>query len=328
MLPQKPLLVILVMLVERIPMPVEPKQRGRGRPKVYSDVLILKALVIMIIRRLYSAYSLLTFLAQNTALTNELRSLLTDEAGRFPSRRTWERRLQSLPDDLPGLIGAMGRYLVNLIQPWAKQGRAAAVDSTALRAKGGVWHKKDREQGKVPHSSIDTEAHWSKSGHHGWWYGWKLHLACTVSSIWIPLAAKLTSANVHDSQAAPALIQQLPFDVSFVLGDNHYKTPELQTCCQLSNRLLVGSGRGPYPHDDPGVEVRRIFHILRHQAIEPFNGLFKNVFEWNGQVPVKGLKRNQLFVLGAVLLYQLVLLFQFEQQQPLGKGIKPLLRAA
>jgi hypothetical protein len=110
--------------------------------------------------------------------------------------------------------------------------------------------------------------------------------------------------------------------------DNHYNTPVLRTQCELGNRLLVASGRGPYPHTDAGADVRRIFHMLRHQAIEPFNGLFKNVFEWRGQVPVKGLKRTQLIVLGAVLLYQLVLLYQFEHGKPLGQGIKPLLRAA
>jgi hypothetical protein len=33
-----------------------------------------------------------------------------------------------------------------------------------LAARGGVWHKKDREAGVVPHSSIDTEAAWTKSG--------------------------------------------------------------------------------------------------------------------------------------------------------------------
>jgi hypothetical protein len=327
MLQQKPLLVIFLELVERIPQPVPPKKRSRGRPKVYSDVLIIKALVIMIVRRLYSAYSLLSFLEQETSLTTQLRDLLTDKKGRFPSRRTWERRLAALPEDLPGLIGAMGRYLVELIKPFKKYGRASALDSTALRAKGGVWHKKDRDAGKIPHTSIDTEAHWSKSGHHGWWYGWKLHLACTVSSLWIPLAAKLTPANVHDSTPAPAIIRELPLNLRFVLGDNHFKTPDLQNYCQQNNRILVGSGRGPYPHNDDGVDVRRIFHMLRHQAIEPFNGLFKNVFEWGGQVPVKGLKRTQLIVLGAVLLYQLVLLFQFEHNQSLGKGIKPLLRA-
>jgi hypothetical protein len=295
---------------------------------VYPDRLIVKALIIMIVRRLYSAYSLLAFLEQDTVLTRELCTLLTDDKGRFPSRRTWERRLAALPDRLPALIGALGRYLVRLIQPWDKQGRAAALDSTALRAKGGVWHKKHREQGIVPHTSIDTEAHWSKSGYHGWWYGWKLHLACTVSWVWIPLAAKLTAANVHDSNPAPALIAELPLEARYVLGDNHYNAPEVREQCQRSNRLLVASGRGPYPHTDPGVDVRRIFHVLRHQAIEPFNGLFKNVFEWGGHVPVKGLNRTQLIVLGAVLLYQLLLLYQFEQDKPLAQGIKPLLKAA
>ncbi len=328
MLHEKPLLVTLVMLVDQIPVVAPVKKRGPGRPKAYSDRLIIKALIIMVIRRLYTAYSLLAFLEQDTSLTRELRALLTNEKGQFPVRRTWERRLAALPDALPGLIGALGRHLVSLIQPWATQGRAAAFDSTALRAKGGVWHKKHREEGIVPHGSIDTEANWSKSGYHGWWYGWKLHLACTVAAVWIPLAAKLTVANVHDSVAAPDLICQLPHDVRYVLGDNHYKSPELQEQCELRNCLLVASGRGPHPHTDAGVDVRRIFHILRHQAIEPFNGLFKNIFEWGGQVPVKGLLRTQLIVLGAVLLYQLVLLYQFQHHQPLGRGIKPLLRAA
>jgi hypothetical protein len=76
------------------------------------------------------------------------------------------------------------------------------------------------------------------------------------------------------------------------------------------------------------VEVRRIFHKLRSLASEPFNGLFKNIFDWRGQMPVQGLKRCQLFALGAILLYQTVLLHQHQRQQPVGVGIKALLRAA
>ncbi|MDY6874488.1 MAG: transposase [Chloroflexota bacterium] len=324
MLPREPLLVTLVKLVDRIPMSTPPAKRGRGRPKVYPDRLIVKALVIMLIRRLYSAYSLLAFLNQDTDLTQALRAELTDNQGRFPSRRTWERRLQTLPDTLPGLVGCLGRHLVKVLHPWATSGRAVAMDSTALRAKGGVWHKKHRKQGIVPHSSIDTEAHWSKSGHHGWWYGWKLHLATTVAALWIPLSAELTPANVHDNTIAARHINRLPFDARFVMGDSHFNAPDLQTRCWQTNRILVAaSGR-----DKPGVEVRRILHKLRHQAIEPFNGLLKNVFEWDGQVPVKGLRRTQLIVLGALIVYQLVLLYQFEHQLPLGRDIKALLRAA
>jgi hypothetical protein len=56
--------------------------------------------------------------------------------------------------------------------------------------------------------------------------------------------------------------------------------------------------------------------------------VFKNVFEWCTQMPVKGLRRSQLPALGAIVIYQLVLLYQHEHNLPLGMGLKPLLRAA
>jgi hypothetical protein len=76
------------------------------------------------------------------------------------------------------------------------------------------------------------------------------------------------------------------------------------------------------------VEGRKVFHKLRSQAIEPFHGLFQNVFEWRVKMPVKGLQRSQWLALGAVIICQLVLLYQHERNLPLGKGSKPLLRAA
>jgi hypothetical protein len=327
MLRQTSVLVSFVVLIDRLPWPPEPAQRPPGRPKTYSDRLVMKALVIMLIRRLYTAYALLSFLNQNDAVAAQLRPLLC-EHGRFPSRRTWERRLAHLPHTLPGLIGYGGRHLVALLTPWATHGRAVAFDSTALETGGGVWHKKHREQGLIPHSSIDTEAGWSKSGWHGWWYGWKLHLAVTVGSVWLPMAAELTVANRGDNEVAPLLLAQLPSDVRYVLGDTQYNDPELRQQCHRRGCDLVATRRGPYPHRDGGVEVRKVFHKLRSQAIEPFNGLFKNVFEWRMKMPVKGLQRSQLLALGAVVVYQLVLLYQHEHDLPLGKGIKPLLRAA
>jgi len=138
----------------------------------------------------------------------------------------------------------------------------------------------------------------------------------------------LTPANVYDAHPAPLLVRELPADTGLVLGDKHYNDPTLQAVCRLFNCWLVTTKHGTYPHTDPGVDVRRVFHTLRSKTIEPFNGLFKSVFEWGGQVPVKGLKRVQLIVLGAVLVYQLVLLYQYQSGKPLGKDIKPFLRAA
>jgi hypothetical protein len=321
------ILVSLVKLVDQLPWPPEPDKRPRGCPRQYSDRLIMKALVIMIIRRLYSAYALLRFLEQDDPVPVQLRQLLVEQ-GRFPSRRTWERRLATLPATLPGLIGYTGRHLVALLNPWAPQGDAVSLDSTALATGGGVWHKKHRERGEIPHSSIDTEAGWSKSGWHGWWYGWKLHLAITVGSVWIPLAAELTVANHPDQEVAPRLLAQVPLETRYVLGDTHYNDPELRCQCQRRGAELVATRRGAYPHQDGGAAVRKVFHQLRSRSIEPFNGLFKGVFEWRVKMPVKGLERSKLLALGAIVIYQLALLYQHERDLPLGQGIKPLLRAA
>ena len=151
MIGQDTLLVALVRLIERLPVPAHPAKRRRGRPKTYPDRLFVKALVIMIVRHLHTVYELRSVLDQPTAEMQTLRNLLTIE-GQYPARRTWERRLKALPASLPAQIGCLGRYLVALIQPFATCGRAAAIDSTTLRARGGVWHKKDRETGEVPHT--------------------------------------------------------------------------------------------------------------------------------------------------------------------------------
>lgn len=327
MIPAEPLVVTLVKLVDSIPIPPASPKRGRGRPKFYSDRLFLKALVIMIVQHLHKVHELLTALDQPTAEMQALRALLT-EGGRYPTRRTWERRLKTLPDSLPAQIGCTGRYLVALIQPWLAYGRAVAIDSTILLANGGVWHQKHRAKGEVPHTSIDTEAHWTKSGWHGWCYGWKLHVVATVAAVWIPLAADLTPANAADNEVAPALLRELPLEVRFVTGDVHYNAPNVRDECELHNRILVASRRGPYPHTDDGVEVRRIFHKLRSLAIENFNEHFKGIFDGHGQVPTKGLTNTRRFALGAICVYQLALLYRFQHGLTPCVGLKPFLRAA
>jgi hypothetical protein len=327
MVPQDSMLVTLVKMVDHLPMPALPRKRGRGHPKVYTDRLFLKALVIMIVRHLHTVHELLSVLAQPTPEMMTLRELLT-EREQFPSRRTWERRLKAIPATLPAQIGCLGRHLVSLIQPWATSGRAVAIDSTVLRARGGVWHQKHREKGEIPHTSIDPEAHWTKSGWHGWVYGWKLHVVSVVASVWFPVAAVLTPANVSDSEPAPDLLREVPAEVRFILGDLHYNTPDLARLCVQDDRLLVTTKYGSYPHTDDGVEVRRIFHKLRSIAMENFNEHFKGIFDGHGQVPTKGLIATQRFALGAILVYQLALVYRFEHDLQLCVGLKAFLKAA
>jgi hypothetical protein len=294
---------------------------------VYSDRLFLKALVIMIVRHLATVHGLLAVLEQPTPEMQYLRSLLLED-GHYPSRRTFERRLGRIPDTLPAQIACLGRHLVALIQPFATSGRAAALDSTTLHARGGVWHKKHREAGIIPHTQIDTEAHWTKSGWHGWVYGWKLHVAAVVAAVWIPLAATLTPANRADNEEAPALIRELPAEVRYVLGDVHYNDPDLRDLCAERDQILVTTRRGAYPHTDDGVEVRRVFHKLRSLAMENFNEHFKAIFGVHGSVPTKGLRNTQRFALGAILVYQVALLYRYEHGLHLKVGLKSFLQAA
>jgi hypothetical protein len=117
-------------------------------------------------------------------------------------------------------------------------------------------------------------------------------------------------------------------EVLIILGDSHYSDRNVKQECKQHERVLVTPQPGAYPHKDKGVEWRRDFHKQRSQSIEPFNGLYKRVYDWGSRMPMKGMKRSKLFALGAVFLYQLVLLYQHKQNLKVGVGIKPLLRAA
>ena len=122
MITQDTVLVQLMRLIERIPTPPPPPRRPRGRPIFYSEKLFLKALLIMIIRRLHKVGELLAVLEENTPEMRGIRDLLS-EGGRFPCRRTFERRLKALPERLPEQISCLGRHLVGLL---SLRGRAPA----------------------------------------------------------------------------------------------------------------------------------------------------------------------------------------------------------
>ena len=197
----------------------------------------------------------------------------------------------------------------------------------AARPRRGLAQEAPRRRGGPP-TSIDTAAHWTTSGWHGWVYGSKLHRAVAVTAVWIPLAAEPTAANRADNAEAPALRARLPAEIRFVLGDVQYDDADLHALCAAHERPLVTTKRGPYPHTDAGVAVRRVFHALRSRALENSNGPFKALFGCLGQVPTRALVPPQRFALSAVLVYQLTLLLRHEAGAALRVGLKPFLQAA
>jgi DDE family transposase len=327
MIPDGSLLVALLHVVARIPLPPPPPRRSRGRPPVYSDRLFLQGLLIMIVRRLETVHLLVAVLATDTAEMRRVRAVLAPN-GRLPHRRTWERRLARVPDTLPAQIGCLGRALVKLTGAWATHGRAVALDSTLLRAPGGVWHVRQRRAGWAPIVTFDPDADWGKSGWHGWVYGWKLHLASLVGGAFLPLAAEVTTASGHDATVAPALLEEVPLDTRFVLGDTHFQMADLHDHCDLHGRTLIAPHWTPAPEPDPGKPVRAVFHALRHVAAENLNELVKDLFGLHGTVPTTGWGPTRRWVLGCIFVYQIALWYRAEHGLPLNLGMKAFVRAA
>lgn len=326
MIAESSLLVALLQVVARIPLPPPPARR-RGRPPVYPDRLFLQGLLIMIVRRLETVPLLVAVLHAPTEEMARVRAALAVN-GRLPHRRTWERRLARVPDSLPAQIGCLGRALVEMTGAWATHGRAVALDSTLLRAPGGVWHVKQRAANRLPVVTLDVEADWGRSGWHGWIYGWKLHLASVVAGCFIPVAAALTKASVHDATVAPALLDELPLDTHFVLGDTHYQMEAVRDHCTLHGRTLVARHWTPTPAADPGKPVRAIFHRLRHVAAENLNELVKDAFGLHGTVPTTGRLATERYILGGIFVYQVALWYRHTHGLPLNVGMKAFLRAA
>ena len=75
--------------------------------------------------------------------------------------------------------------------------------------KGRVWHKSSMEQGIVPRSGIDMDAHGFSHTKVGV-FGCNLHVASSTGPVAVPLSAEVTTANIQDSQAYGTLASSLP----------------------------------------------------------------------------------------------------------------------
>ena len=114
-----------------VPWPVRP--RKRGRPYVYSPIIILRCFIVRIWFRIDSNNALHTFLIMDCQYNHKLalaRGLVS-----IPSRRTFDRRLKTISTDIKGRISTM-RYLI--VAECIVDLSITAIDITLLKAKGSV----------------------------------------------------------------------------------------------------------------------------------------------------------------------------------------------
>jgi Transposase DDE domain len=188
----------------------------RGRPFVYQHKALLVFFVVMQQRRTFR------FKAQHRWLQHhpDLRQHIG--LPEVPNRTTLSRRYKDLYPVLQDFIAFLGQYAEDLDPQFTSQD--LYTDKSLFKAQGPVWHQSDRQAGRIPDKlrHLDTEASWSKSGYHGWVYGYGLHLVDNHGGFpkWVQIAtAAVAESDVIDQQATP-LIQH--FRPATVTTDNSY----------------------------------------------------------------------------------------------------------
>lgn len=306
------------------------KRRRRGRPYVYLPTVILRCFIVRLWFRLDSNNALHEFLELDYPYNKKImkRCGLTQ----IPDRRTFDRRLKTISIDIRERIATMTSLFLSerMIDPYI-----VAIDSTLLKAKGSVWHKSSMDKGIVPRSGIDTDARWGFSHTRGWIFGYKLHLISSTGSIIVPLAADFTTANVQDNQIYNPMISSssLSQETCFVIGDSGYDDHKLYDLSTKRGFELVCPVQRYKNTPNNRLELIQFYeselgqaiYSWRSKSIEPLIEHIKSVFRID-PLPVRGYNKSAGIVLLSVLLYQILVYYNYKtrgSQQP--KSIKHML---
>ena len=269
----------------------------RGRPYVYSPTIILRCFVVRIWFRLDSHRALHEYLAMDLSYNRKV--MKRCGLSRVPSRRTFDRRLVAISEDIKNRITAMGELFVRdtLVDPCI-----VSTDITLIKAKGFVWHKSSMKKGVVPRSGIDTDARWGFSHTKRWIFGYKLHLISSTSgSVIISLAADFTTANITDNQIYSILTASLPVTIT--------------------RRTLFMSA-------DPGYNDHKLYHLsnnIRFRLVSPLQQYKNTSVDRIDTLPVRGDNKACASVLLSVLLYQILVYYNCKTKKENPRAIKYML---
>src|SRR5262249_24377928 len=124
---------------------VEPSTpRQRGRPRTFSGrTFLLLAVVAVGLRTVKPAGPPPPFV-QGSTLCQRL------GFSRVPHRRTIARRLDATLLEAEAQIQALGRQILDEVEPGPNEPQASAIDGRMYQAQGPLWHKRHRDQGRVP----------------------------------------------------------------------------------------------------------------------------------------------------------------------------------
>ena len=252
---------------------------------------------------------------------------------RIPDRRTLDRRWDEIGPQAEAQIQALG---LTLSLEAVTDTTVAASDGSVFATPGPVWPKKDKEAGISPaglHGG-DREADWIPSEYHGWVYGYKAHVSMTVAptTVRVVLAA-CVPGRACESHVLQAPIKDLPPRLRTLLLDAGYDEGDwLALCAERGSEVLAPLSK-PLGKSTPQDRPDRAAYLAspqgkaryrqRGSSIEPFFATIKDFFHLD-PLPLQGKTNASVLILLALYLWNLIVLFNFVHDRPLG-AVKPVL---
>ncbi len=298
-----------------------------GTPKVYSEQTMFKIYVVSVLKQLWSRRSLWRYLSEMPLVATAC------GLARIPDRRTLDRRIAAMIPQAERQIQALG--LVLSLEA-VTDATVAASDGSACTTPGPVWHKKDKAAGVIPEGlrGLDTEADWIQSTYHGWVYGYKAHVTISAAATTVRAVLSATvTGSACESHVLQSQLDDLPPLVKTLLLDAGYDDGELLAdCTQRGLQVLVplskpvGTSTSQARRDraaylaSPEGKAR---YRQRGCSIEPFFATLKDFFHLD-PLPVQGKSLAALVILLSLYAWNLLVLFNFVHQRPLGQ-VKPIL---
>jgi len=295
---------------------------GPSSMRGYSEQSLFKVYVVSLVKQLWSRRSVWRY------LRGMPRVAAACDLARIPDRRTLDRRLATIGLEAERQIAALGLVLS---LEGVTDASVAASDGSPLVARGPVWHKKDKKAGRIPKGlhGLDQEADWIHSTYHGWVYGYKAHVTLSVAptTVRAVLSAGVTG-SACESHVLQSQLANLPPTLETLLLDAGYDDADLLAdCAQRRIRALAALSKPIGQSTSQDRRDRAAFLASpqgkarfrqRGCSIEPFFATLKALFHLD-PLPVQGEVAVSAFILLALYAWNLIVLFNFIHQRPLGE---------
>ena len=295
------------------------KVSKRGKPETYPDASLIAFYAVMTLKGIPAMRAQQDYLFHHPIWLERCR------LPACPSHVTLGRRYKALTPKLNALTEYIAASRFATEAGFLQQ--VVYEDKSLFKAAGPVWHQKDRLKNHLPQGlrGVDKTASWSKSGYHGWVYGYGLHLTGIRNGF--PVMFQVSPANVNERNVLDIKKDRLiEKGVRCIVADNGYVDKKRQVAFAEDEVLLITpkttlTAANSLLGADPLYTATQVatWQATRKIAIEPVFDLLSRLLSITGAhkpLPIRGLAYVSTFLGIGILLLQLAMLMNVRCRLP------------